>query len=1198
MIAKLLGLVFNRWVLLAILLLAVSLVVWIAGPLIGLTDRTGRSWFPLEPESARWITIAAIAALMAIVIAWRAWRARRGNTAVVNQLMAAPAGERKEAESPDMLAVRQRFEKALLTLRRARFGAGGGVLAGWKAKLNGRYLYELPWYLIIGAPGSGKTTALRHSGLKFPLADVAGEDAIRGVGGTRNCDWWFTDQAVLIDTAGRFTTQDSDRENDRSTWSGFLAMLKRSRPRQPVNGVLVTVSVADLLTRTLAERRQYAATVRQRLQELHEGLGIRFPIYLLVTKADLLAGFTDYFATLDKDQRATPWGATFPVKASSAQNLQRFGHEFDALVKRLEDGLVERLQTERDTQKRARIYGFAGQFAGLRGVLQEFLEVTFSSSPYEADALLRGVYFVSGTQEGTPIDRVLGSIARSYRLERAIIAPNQASGRSFFLPRLLGEVVFAESGLANTDLKWERRRTGLVVAGYAAIAVLTVGAIAAWLVSYANNRRYVDEVAQRVGNVRQLVQSTPNRASPDLLPILPALAATRSLAGTNDEVPWRLGFRLYQGPKLDSAARSSYQRMLVDAMLPRIGLRVEEQLRQASNATETQYEALKTYLMLHDVQHFDPDALKNYLENDWDTLFGRSLTADERADLDAHLSALLAQGAAVSPLAEDKALIEFHRQRLAAVTLPQRIYDRMRQQGLGKDFPEFTVVRAAGNNAPLAFARASGQPLTKGVPGLFTYDGYHKGFQKAVKSVSDQLADEQGWVLGVKEPPKDAVAAVRGSEPLLDQVRRIYLNEYAQRWDQFIADIRLVPITGGLAQLIQTARLMSSADSPLPPLMKGLTRETTLLSTSGKNIVEKGSDKATGVLKDVRDAIAGQVAPRPADAGKPIESIVDDRFVGLRRFVSAPEGGGKAPIDDTMALIGEVQLMLNAADAAIKSGGAPQPSPVPLKLKTDAQRLPEPARSMMDTLGDNSARISQMMVRQNLSGEVRSQVGEFCQQAIGGKYPIDRNSTRDATPADFATVFAPGGKIDQLFQQRLAAYVDTTKRPWHFRPVEGGAPLGTDIGSLAQFQRAQAIRETFFQSGNVPKLALTIKPIEMDNSLKIIIIDIDGQIVRYDHGPQFPVPVVWPGPRGTMQVRVQVDPPGSGTTFGSLYEGPWALLRLFDRISFEPIANSQTAFRAVLDIGGRKAVFEVTASSVRNPFKLPELHDFQCPMGL
>jgi len=253
---------------------------------------------------------------------------------------------------------------------------------------------------------------------------------------------------------------------------------------------------------------------------------------------------------------------------------------------------------------------------------------------------------------------------------------------------------------------------------------------------------------------------------------------------------------------------------------------------------------------------------------------------------------------------------------------------------------------------------------------------------------------------------------------------------------------------------------------------------------------------------------------------------------------------------------------------------------------------------MMDAIGDSSSRISQLMVRQNLSSEVRSQVGEFCQQAIGGKYPIDRNATRDATPADFATMFGPGGKIDQLFQQKLAIYVDTTKRPWHFRPVEGGAALGTDVGTLPQFQRAQAIRETFFQGGAAPKLSLTIKPVEMDGSLKSIIIDIDGQIVRYDHGPQIPTKVDWPGPRGTGQVRVQVDPPGSGTTFGSLYEGPWALLRLFDKINFEAIGNSQTTFKAVLDVGGRKAVFEVTASSVRNPFKLPDLHDFQCPMGL
>ena len=1186
---KLLGLVFNRWVLVAVLLLAVALMIWIVGPLVAIAELR-----PLDTESSRWIAIGVVAGLVIAIVAWKQWRAGRGNAAVVNQLLAAPPpGRTSEAESPDMLAVRQRFEQALQTLRRARFGAGG-VLAGWSAKLNGRYLYELPWYLIIGAPGSGKTTALHNCGLKFPLAQSVGDHAVRGIGGTRHCDWWFTDQAVLIDTAGRFTTQDSDRENDRATWGGFLAMLKRSRPRQPVNGVLVTVSITDLLTRSATERREHAATVRQRLQELHEDLGIRFPIYLLVTKSDLMAGFMDYFATLDKEQRATPWGTTFALKDGSAQSLLRFGVEFDALLQRLNDGLVERLQAERDPQRRARIYGFAGQFAGLRGLLQEFLDTVFSPSPYAAEPLLRGVYFVSGTQEGTPIDRVLGAIARSYRIERAVIAPNQSSGKSYFLSRLLGEVVFAESGLAGTNFKWERRRRMLALGGYAAMALLTVGAIAAWTVSYLNNRRYVDDVAQRVEQVRQLVQATPNRASPDVQPVVPVLAATRSLAGGGESVPWKLGFGLYQGPKLDSAARTAYGRMLLDAVLPRLGLRVEEQLREAGNAPDTQYEALKAYLMLHDVDHFEPKALKAYVEADWDTQIDRGMDAEQRGQLSEHLDALLAEGPAVSPLPADKALIEFHRARLAAVTLPQRIYNRMRHQGLGSEFPEFSVVRAAGNNAALVFMRASGAPLTKGVPGLFSFDGYHRGFQKEVPRVAQQLAEEQAWVLGIAETPKDAAATVRANDPLIDDVRRIYLNEYASIWEAFIADIRLLPMAS-LPQAIQMSRLLSAPDSPLPPLMKAMSRETTLLASGGKSLVEKAAGGAADALKRGRDAVADALAAKKADTGPRIESLVDDRFLALRRLITAPEGG-KPPLDDTLALIGEVHVLLNAVDNAVKGGAAPPASPVPLKVKAEAARLPEPLRSMMDNLSQSSAHVSQVLVRQNLGNEVKSQVGEFCHQAVAGRYPLDRGSARDATQADFALLFAPGGKIDQLFQQKLAAYVDTTTRPWRFRAVEG-VPLGTDTGSLPQFQRAQAIRETFFPAGNVPSLRLQFKPIEMDAALKQFILDVDGQIVRYDHGPQIPTVVQWPGPRGTSQVRLQVSPPLNAGASGMVYDGPWALFRLFDRVKIES-TNAPERFRATFDVDGRKAVFEVTASSVRNPFRLRELSEFSCPSGL
>ena len=992
-----------------------------------------------------------------------------------------------------------------------------------------------------------------------------------------------------------------------------MRLLVRARPRQPINGALVTVALPDLLTRGSEERARHAATVRLRVQELQQDLGIEFPIYLMVTKCDLMAGFMDYFALLDKDQRAAPWGFTFPLDAKdSAAAPARFDSEYGLLLQRLVDGLVERLQAERDPRRRAAIYAFPGQFANLQALLREFVDAVFQPSAFELQPLLRGVYFISGTQEGTPIDRLLGSVARAYRLEHALLAPNQSSGKSYFLTRLLGEVVFAESGLAGTNRKWERRRTQMAIGGYAAIALLSVGAVAAWSTSTLNNRRYVADVDTRAEAVRLALNTTPNRNSPDLLPIAPVLAATEGLArpAVDGEVPRSLGYGLFQGKKLDSAAHTAYDRMLVDAVLPRLALRAEERLRQAGNEPESQYEALKTYLMLHDPDHFDPKALKVEFERDWDAQLGRELTTEQRAGLSRHLDALLAQGATVSPLPKDGALIAATRAQLTASTLPQRIYNRMRLQGLAGDFPEFSIVRAAGNNAALVFTRASGQPLTKGVPGLYSHAGYHKGFQNEVGRVSAELAEEQGWVLGVVEPPRAAAAAAAArmmpASSLADQVRRLYLNDYAATWEAFIADIRIVPLPS-LGQSVQVARLLSASDSPLPVLMRALSTQTTLGPTPGKGLLQKAEKTAADVIRQganavnnaVNSAVTSTTAPKKPAAlsTEPrLESIVDDRFLGLRQLVTAPEGG-KAPIERTMELVGDVYVMLNAVETALKGKTVPPPSPVPNIVKSEAARLPDPVRSMLDTLATSSARHAQGTLRTTLGGDIRSQVGEFCSQAIAGRYPMDRRSTRDATQADFAQMFAPGGRIDRLFQEKLKSHVDTSTRPWRFLSTDG-VPLGLDAGSLPQFQRAAAIRDTFFPAGAAASaLRLEFKPIEMDRELTQFVLDVDGQIVRYAHGPQIPTAVQWPGPRGTSQVRVQITPPGSSGTAGMVTDGPWALFRLFDRVRIEP-GNSPERFRATFDIDGRKAVFDVTASSVRNPFLLRELTDFTCPMGL
>src|SRR5258706_8498703 len=266
-------------------LVAAGTLIWLLGPLLVIGQAA-----PLAGEAARWAAIAASAVLMAAYAAWHAAQAERRNRRLMDGLVAPTvtmprvSGVSPEA-SPDVAVINRRFEQAVALLKRKRVGAGRGLLARFSRQ---PYVHQLPWYLIIGAPGAGKTTALVNSGLQFPLAAKLGEKVFRGVGGTRDCDWWFSDEAVLIDTAGRYTTQDSHREADQAAWLGFLGLLRRYRPRRPINGVLLTISASDLLLPRREKRLAHARELALRVKELREQLGIRFPVYVLVTKTDLL----------------------------------------------------------------------------------------------------------------------------------------------------------------------------------------------------------------------------------------------------------------------------------------------------------------------------------------------------------------------------------------------------------------------------------------------------------------------------------------------------------------------------------------------------------------------------------------------------------------------------------------------------------------------------------------------------------------------------------------------------------------------------------------------------------------------------------------------------------------------------------------------------------------------------------------------
>ena len=82
----------------------------------------------------------------------------------------------------------------------------------------------------------------------------------------------------------------------------------------------------------------------------------------------------------------------------------------------------------------ALIAGFPAQVASLEAPLGEFLQEAFGGSRLDPAPMLRGVYFTSGTQEGTPIDRLTGVLARAFGMDQRRVAESAARAGPQLLP--------------------------------------------------------------------------------------------------------------------------------------------------------------------------------------------------------------------------------------------------------------------------------------------------------------------------------------------------------------------------------------------------------------------------------------------------------------------------------------------------------------------------------------------------------------------------------------------------------------------------------------------------------------------------------------------------------------------------------------------------------------------------------------------
>lgn len=1120
---------------------AICAVIWIFGPRLDI-----QGWAPLVSQRNRIIAIATVITvwLLWTLISWL--RSRRADRALEDEAVQSPEALESAESQAELAELKSRLKNAMKLMRkvtRKRVGAA----------------YEFPWYLMMGAPGAGKTTLLTKSGLKFPLGDADGAEPVQGVGGTKNCNWWFTDRAILIDTAGRFTTQDSNSERDKKSFLGFLSMIQKHRRAQPINGVIMTLSLTDLLTQDPEERLREVRAIRQRLAEIETTLNARVPIYLVLTKADRLIGFGQFFEDLGGQSREQVWGMTFDYEASKKPGSipEQFSTEYRNLQTRLSGLLLERLQQEQDIQRRGAIFRFPAQIAALHDAMREIIEELASGTGSVQEPMLRGVYFASATQDALSL--------------RAMGAPAQSMNRSYFVSRLFSDVILGEANLIANDQRVSRRGKIARVVGYGALAACCVALSGSWITSYLFNQNALKQVNGSLTSFVQRVDTVPVEeiAEKDFLRILPALDALQDTptAFTSDGATapiHEIGFGLGQERRIVEQHATSYDDALGAYLLPRYMVALQDRLKTADLSTPETFETLKHYLSLAGFGPIDSDALLVQANLVFDDLYAGPGRKPTRDSLMEHMRNMLERGN-LPVLEIDEALVAEARAKIEKISPAQRALDLVATRDEAQQLPDWSPEQALGPVAASAFTRTSGASFGERIEGIYTRLGYQTVIVPQFGQMAEVAAQED-WVRG-----PTAVQAGTVSDISRDAMQ-LYWTEFSKQWRDLVTDIRLrdAPTLVDAADLIS---LLASDADPLGRLSNEIVENSHLTAIGPVNAFVDTSAMAFDPLAAPEPFRTLRLALEAGSEEEPneIEALVptlDEIYLQLNRVTATDSRASEV-------FIAESQL--NTSMQALVASGRALPTPVDVWIVQFASSL---------------ANKTMVRARQEASNLWTAGPASQCTRAVNGRYPFERDQSRDVTLEDFTRIFGPGGVFETFFEDNLASFVDRSVNPWVWRG--GLGTQGESSEALQQFQRAQDIQTAFFPGAATrPEVTLTFDLLNLDEPATGALVDIGGE--RSVHGIQAAPrkTLEWPGDeRQTATLRLL---PISNAT-SVIRPGEWGAFRLID--AAEITETSENQLNAVFDLAGTEARFRITIGSVNNPLTLDAISTFACPPDL
>jgi len=1015
-------------------------------------------------------------------------------------------------------------------------------------EFEGKYTTKnLPAYVIAGLNGSGKTSLLLNSGLTFPL-QIPPAEIIEHL-----CTWWFSDEAVFIELGY------PNHEVQSELWKQVLNLLIKQK--RSINGLIICLNASDFFDNP-EEKLKQIMLVRRTLDNQLKAIGMRYPIYLVVTQLDKLQGFTEFFNHLDLKEQQQSWGIGFTDEArDKVQWTTLIEQRFHDLLQRLRIHKNDLLSRELQTSARAISYLFPEQFACLQKPLAHFISEVFVSNNYYEIPFLRGIFFVSSCQQGATINPLADIFKKQLALECNEYSQQLVSQRAYFTKTLFSKFILKEQNIKHANIRCQRRINLKRYLTNFLIIFCGLACIGLWVNSYNINLRALVRVQNTLSDYQGIVNSTQPGMTDYYTQYLQALNKLELVNHTFDEEAqqWRAHLGLFVGDDIVKASRKAYERVALQQFVPRLQAALGRQL-QATTGLDL-YQTLSVYLMLGMPQHRNDQQIIQWFSNYWQNIEQQS--TNQHAILMQLLNEYLNQEE-YQKLPLNTEWIESARERLWQFSIAQLGYFYIASQAttLGNINQNNTILDIS--NITRVYNVTNEQlriPLLYTAYGLTNY--YSKLRDNALK-----ILYGSDWVLGEQYQIK-----LLDKSTLANQIDRIYYSNYISFWSNLISSLDIVDFTS-IQHATQVIGILEQANSPMQQIIRTIAENTTL-ATDSKTTNNTQVIQAAEVINPIFSEL-NQLVRTPKEGYAPIVNI-DNSLNSLNKtlnFILNSDNPQHTTFEFVVGYFnGEV-------------------SPIS-QLKDIAATKPLVVNQWLNQIADQTWFLILADAADYIDQQWNEQIYRPYHQLISNHYPFTKNASEQISLIDFTNFFAPESSMDMFFTNYLKPFVNTSQSPWAWIILDNQS-IGNSAISLKYLDNFKQIQKRFFnQNEKKIQINYSLKPTDLDATVKVFNLQINDQSIQYKHGPEFYTDFRWPGNNSNQTANIQfID--FKGREFNYNATGPWALFKLLDNSHIRSV-NSDKLYQIKFTVDSYSATYNLLADRSYNPFDLNLLHNFYLP---